>query len=58
MGWGVRDYPTSPEPRVPVCPVCGEECGKIVVNENHEVLGCDNCLDIQDAWFWMEENDE
>lgn len=39
----------------PICPVCGEECDTIVLNENRNVIGCENCLTIRDAWFWKEE---
>lgn len=39
----------------PICPVCGSECETVVLNKNGEVIGCDECLDIRDAQFWMEE---
>lgn len=38
-----------PDYDVPICPVCGEEC-KLIVKQFHDVLGCDVCLDIVDAW--------
>lgn len=56
MGFTERLDP--PDRRNPVCPVCGWECETVVKNLNGEVIGCDNCLDIEDAYFWEEENDE
>lgn len=55
MGWGVNDYPSPPDYDNVLCPVCGEECKTIVINENQEVIGCDRCLRIMDAQFWKEE---
>lgn len=57
MGWGVHDYPTPPEQEEIRCPVCGEECDTVVINENQEVIGCENCLTIRDAQFWKEEQE-
>lgn len=56
MGFTERLDP--PDRRNPVCPVCGWECETVAKNLNGEVIGCDNCLDIEDAYFWEEENDE
>lgn len=44
-----------PEDDPVYCPVCGEECDKVVINENNEVIGCDQCLRIEYASFWKEE---
>ena len=62
MGWGVHDYPTPPETVNPVCPVCGNECDYVFLNENGEVVFCDVCEEEQfwkrDAYEWMEERNE
>ena len=45
-------YPEPDPPRVD-CPVCGDECERIYVDMNGDVVGCDGCLrtmDIQDYW--------
>lgn len=56
MGWGVRDYPTPPEnDRVPVCPVCGQDCRTIYRAHDFTVVGCDQCIDSLDAYMWMDE---
>ncbi len=49
---------TPPEEKTPICTVCGWECETVVKNLNGEVIGCNNCLEIEDAYFWMEECDE
>lgn len=33
-----------PEREYPRCPVCGEEAEWLFVNDNREVVGCDQCL--------------
>ena len=33
-----------PEMPPPVCPVCGNECEKIYIDGNNDVVGCDECL--------------
>lgn len=63
MGWGVHDYPgPPPETPVPVCPVCNSECEEVYLNENGEVVCCNNCLDKyfwkRDAYEWLEDEME
>ena len=58
MGWGVRDYPSPPEKPQPVCPVCGQECGKVYMDFNRNVVGCDECLLEMDAEEWRQEREE
>lgn len=53
MGWGVHDYPEPPEDNpedYPHCPVCGEWCDTIYKDRNREVVGCENCINTNDAW--------
>lgn len=59
MGWGVHDYPEPPEVKVPVCPVCGEECDTLYRDNSGSVVGCDNCVDALDAWdlIYQEQED-
>lgn len=47
-----------PEPPQPICPVCGAQCDIIIKNINGEVIGCDECLTVQDAWEYLEETME
>jgi len=41
-------YPWG-EPRVPRCPVCGEECETIYYDKDGEYFGCDQCVKTKDA---------
>jgi len=58
MGWGVHDYPSPPENKVPHCPICGEECDTLFRDKDGEVFGCDNCVEQLDAWDLMFMEDE
>ena len=51
MSWGVYDYPEPriPDDAIPRCPVCGAECFKVYRDRNHEVIGCDECVEEEDA---------
>lgn len=44
--------PRGKEDRVPVCPVCGEECDTLYISCDFEVAGCDECIKTVDAWSW------
>ena len=40
---------------VPICPICGQECEDIILYKTTgEVVGCDCCLESEDAWSWYE----
>lgn len=56
MGWGVHDYPEPPPYTVPVCPICGEETDTLYADKDGEIVGCDNCVHMVDAWDWEENN--
>lgn len=30
--------------RVPVCPICGQECTIVYKDASREIVGCDECL--------------
>lgn len=42
--------------KVPVCPVCGNECDTLYYNNNGDVVGCDECVTAYDAWDLMWED--
>lgn len=55
-------YPDGKEPNFPHCPVCGNECDTVYRNIDGEVVGCDVCLEVNEAWetsecFPREEQD-
>lgn len=50
-------YPHG-EPKWPHCPVCGDECETIYWHKNGTVVGCDMCLEKQDAWDYQKEMEE
>ena len=43
--------------RVPICPVCGEECSWVFVSDG-DVVGCDNCVEQVEAWDWLNDEEE
>ena len=51
----MREYWLDPpEYHEPECPVCGEEC-EIIYKQDGKVIGCDQCIDSEDAYDWYEE---
>jgi hypothetical protein len=38
------------EPNWPRCPVCGCEAGTFYRNADLEIVGCDECVSMVDAW--------
>lgn len=42
-------YPDG-EPEYPHCPLCGEECGSIYKDGNGDILGCEQCVSVKNAW--------
>jgi len=48
-------YPDGVEPRWPRCPICNNECETIYWSKAGEVVGCDMCLEEQDAYDYMKE---
>jgi len=43
-------YPDGKEPTYPRCPICGEECETIYKSKDYEIVGCDCCIRMTDAW--------
>lgn len=43
-------WPGGKAPEVPQCPVCGAECDTIYRNRDSEIVGCEQCIHIQDAY--------
>jgi hypothetical protein len=42
------DITNPPEPdKMPVCPVCGEECETYYVDKFGDIFGCENCVTIK-----------
>lgn len=45
-------YPDGKEPKMPRCPVCGEECNNFYKNtKEQEIVGCENCMKILDSYY-------
>ena len=40
------------------CPICGDECETFFVSLDDEVLGCENCVKVEDACNWMDDHKE
>lgn len=47
-------YPDGREPQYPHCPICGSECNTVYLNDDMEVIGCEECVRPWDAWQCME----
>lgn len=45
-----------PEPRDPICPLCGKVCNIVYKEPGGDIVGCDNCLRAVDAWECSECN--
>lgn len=43
-------FPPGHDDSVPICPMCGQECGTIYKTSDGEIVGCDVCLTEHDAW--------
>lgn len=41
--------PPETEP-APCCPWCGEECEQLYRDRYGDIAGCENCVEILDAW--------
>lgn len=39
-----------PQPSVPRCPECGEETDEFYKNSHGEIVGCECCIHLVDAW--------
>lgn len=37
-------YPDGLAPKIPICPVCGEEADTFYKNKDGEIVGCDECI--------------
>lgn len=48
-------YPDGVEPNWPRCPICCRECETIYWSKVGDVVGCDMCLEKQDAWDYQKE---
>ena len=48
-------YPTGPEIH---CPVCGEECTDIFLDNYRNVVGCNRCMSTVDAYEWYQDEVE
>lgn len=42
----------------PRCPVCGEECKTIYLNDAGEAVGCDECIEAVNAYEWADKREE
>ena len=50
-----RERNGVPAADVCVCPICGEECETIYKDKWGNVLGCEECVEVCDAWEVLDE---
>ena len=43
-------YPDGKDPEFPICPICGKECDTVYRNSDREIVGCSECVTMDDAW--------
>ena len=36
--------------RMPICPICGQECDLVYKDYRNEIIGCDDCLTAFNAY--------
>ena len=54
----MTDYRLEPldwDDYIPYCPVCGEECDTVYVDMYDDIVGCDQCMNIEDAYEYLYE---
>ena len=52
----IADYrPEAPawDDYIPVCPVCGAVCDTVYLDMNDEIVGCDRCINMEDAYEYL-----
>lgn len=52
---GIPPYDEGLEPQ---CPICGKACETIYKDVDGNEVGCDLCIQIQDACEWAEDKEE
>lgn len=52
--WGAP--PFGPEDEDVFCPICGKIAERIYLDQDGEAFGCDQCIQVKDAYEWEEEN--
>ena len=54
----MTDYRIEPpvsDDYVPYCPVCREECDTVYVDMYDDIVGCDQCMNMEDAYEYLYE---
>ena len=54
----MTDYrlePSVSDDYIPYCPVCGEECDTVYVDLYDDIVGCDRCMNMEDAYEYLYE---
>ena len=42
-----------PETPAPICPICGEEAEEFYLDYGGDVVGCDHCVRVKDAYQYQ-----
>ena len=57
----IPDYRIEPEEEddfIPICPICGKECDTVYLDNDDEVVGCEQCIGMADAYDYLYEEEE
>ena len=53
-----RPEPPKVKEFIPACPICGKECDTVYLDADDEVVGCDQCIRMVDAYDYLYEEEE
>ena len=48
-----RPEPPAWDDYIPCCPVCGAECDTVYLDMNDDIVGCDRCINMEDAYEYL-----
>ena len=48
-----RPEPPAWDDYIPVCPVCGAECDTVYLDMNDDIVGCDRCINMEEAYEYL-----
>ena len=40
---------------IPICPMCDSETNTFYENDNRDIVGCEHCVCLIDAWEWRDD---
>jgi len=47
-----------PDAPAPICPVCGDEAEEFYLDRDGDVIGCDRCIRLIEAYYYEQAHNE